>query len=264
MSGTSILGLDLLNNEFKNIGVTSNGYIETNLNVSGNSHGLALESTLSSVDNKLIRGDDENRPDALEVSLYARHPNNVDLGLLHMTAGHNLKVSIEELNGTADLATQTTLNELNLKVSKGGDAILSNAQQVLNYGCYNNQDLRPLKVDLSGRAIVQVDGVRTNGSQTINVPDGTTVAGATISMGNHTRIAFYGDTDNITNTNIFIEYSQDGVNWYRGAGDNAKIIIVSSTGNFYDEEHVTPPRVRISRPNTSGAAETLQLYYTLL
>lgn len=131
-------------------------------------------------------------------------------------------------------------------------------------GCYLGTEDKLVKVDSQGRLIVQVDGVRTNGSEVLTIPDSSTVTSSTILMGTHKYIAFYGDTDNTTNTNIFIEYSQDGTNWYRGAGDNAKIIIVSSSGNFYDEEHVTPPRVRISRPNTSGANETLQLYWTLL
>ncbi len=131
-------------------------------------------------------------------------------------------------------------------------------------GCYLNSEDKLVKVDSQGRLIVQVDGVRTNGSETLVILDGTTITSNEILMGTHKYIAFYGDTNNTTNTNIFIEYSQDGNNWYRGAGDNAKIIVVSATGNFYDEEHVTPPRVRISRPNTSGASETLHLKYTLL
>jgi hypothetical protein len=123
---------------------------------------------------------------------------------------------------------------------------------------------RNIRCDTNGRLIVQVDGARQNGSETLTIADGDTGTSSEILMGTHKFIAFYGDTDNTTNTNIFIEYSQDGTNWYRGAGDNAKIIIVGSTGNFYDEEHITPPRVRLSRPNTSGASETLQLKYTLL
>ena len=253
---------------------------------------------LTSIDDKLIRGDDENRTDALEVSLYARHPNNTDLGLLHMTAGHNLKVSIEEQNGTADLATATKQNlmiteleAINTGVGSIDDKVILGQQTSANsvavtiasdqisygdgstqttlprntmYGCYNNTDLRSIKVDSNGRLLTQEEGVRTSGSETLNIPDATTGTSSAITMGTHKFIAFYGDTDNTTNTNIFIEYSQDGVNWFRGAGDNAKIIIVSATGNFYDEEHVTPPRIRISRPNTSGSAETLTLYYTLL
>ncbi len=132
------------------------------------------------------------------------------------------------------------------------------------YGCYNNTTLKALKTDFNGRMLTQVDAVRNNGSQTLNIPDATTGTSSSISMANYKFIAFYGDTDNTTNTNIFIEYSQDEINWYRGAGDNAKIIIVSASGNFYDEEHITPPYVRLSRPNTSGSAETLELYYTRL
>ena len=89
------------------LGFNSGSGIQRNLNLvtqaEADGVGLATEAKqdvmitdLTSIDSKLIRGDDENRPDALEVSLYARHPNANDLGLLHMTNGHNLKVSIEE------------------------------------------------------------------------------------------------------------------------------------------------------------------------
>ena len=139
-----------------------------------------------------------------------------------------------------------------------------NSKLIGSYNPNNNPQNKEVKVDSAGRLVVQVDGIRNSGSETITIPDGQTVASSTINMGTHKYIAFYGDTNNTTNTNIFIEYSQDGTNWYRGAGDNAKIIIVSSTGNFYDEEHVTPSSVRISRPNTSGAEETLELKYTKL
>jgi hypothetical protein len=77
-----------------------------------------LEDELVSIDDKLIRGDDENRADALEVSLYARHPNNTDLGLLHMTAGHNLKVSIEEQENPLQVRTTSDV------ISKSNSTII--------------------------------------------------------------------------------------------------------------------------------------------
>ena len=85
-------------------------------------------------------------------------------------------------------------------------------------------------------------------------------------MTTHTRIAFYGDTTNNTNDTILLQFSQDGTNWYRGKEVNSKILVDISTTppNFYDEKTITPPRVRFMRVNTSGAIETVNLYWTQL
>jgi hypothetical protein len=107
--------------------------------------------------------------------------------------------------------------------------------------------------------------VRANGKQLAwTIGAGATSTSTEIDMGTHTRIAFYGDTNNTTNLWIRIEYSQDGTNWFQGSEENAKLVIVSATGNFYDEEIVTPPRVRLWRKNTTNATETINLYWTIL
>lgn len=196
-------------------------------------------------------------------------------GTLEMTAELDSSNLAKEANQVLQLAqeTITALNttdittatqDISNKMTVGIESILSEAQQVGIYGSYNDTDLRPLKVDFNGRLMTQVDGVRANGSNTFTIPAGTTAESPEILMGQHTYIAFYGDTDNTTDTTIRIEYSNDGVNWFRGNGDNAKIIVVGSTGNFYDEEHVTPPRVRLSKNNTTASLETISYYHTRL
>lgn len=108
--------------------------ITTNLRINHAHLGLCRDS-LFSIDNKLIRGDDENRVDALEVSLYARHPNNTDLGLLHMTAGHNLKVSIEEqeeplqVRNISDTITKTE-EDINIPVGVVGQGTTQNTDGI--------------------------------------------------------------------------------------------------------------------------------------
>lgn len=163
---------------------------------------------------------------------------------------------------TTDITTAT--QDISSKITVGMESAITESQQVAIYGAYNDSDLRPLKVDFNGRLMTQVDGVRANGNNTFTIPAGTTAVSPEIQMGQHTYIAFYGDTDNTTDTTIRIEYSSNGLDWYRGNGDNAKIIVVGATGNFYDEEHVTPPRVRLSKNNTTASLETITYYHTRL
>jgi len=219
----------------------------------------AINTGVGSIDDKITTGSDFTLSQAQQVLVYGEVTSGAGAGELHpihITQNGDVEVSISDIEkkGQELMADSFPVviasDQSNINTKLIGEDYLANPQNV--------------KVDTNGKLIVQVDGVRQSGSETLTIPDGTTGISSEIMMGTHKYIAFYGDTDNTTNTNIFIEYSQDGTNWYRGAGDNAKIIIVGATGNFYDEEHITPPRVRLSRPNTSGASETLELKYTLL
>ena len=230
-----------------------------------------------SIDSKITTGNDLTLTEAQQVLVYGEvtsGPGAGELHPIHITNNGDVEVEIADYPRGQQTSVDSfpvviSSDQSTISVDVSGFSFGDGSDQLelprnTAYGCYNNTDLRSIKVDGTGRVLTQVDAVRTSGSETIVIPDGTTGTTSAILMGNHKFIAFYGDTDNSSNTNIFIEYSQDGVNWFRGAGDNAKIIIVSATGNFYDEEHVTPPRVRLSRPNTSGAVENFTLYYTQL
>lgn len=220
---------------------------------------VPINAQTFSIDSKISKGSDFTLVEAQQVLTYGEVTSGVGAGELH-------PIHITQ-NGDVEVAIADIEKKGQELMADSFPVVIASDQSNLNTKLIGEDYLavnRNVKVDTNGKLIVQVDGVRQNGSETLNIPDGSTGTSSEIQMGTYKYIAFYGDTDNTTNTNIFIEYSQDGTNWYRGAGDNAKIIIVSATGNFYDEEHVTPPRIRISRPNTSGSAETLQLYYTLL
>lgn len=234
-------------------------YWETDVtnNIKGDIDSINVNT--ASVDAKISKGNDFTLSQAQQVLAYGEVTSGVGAGELH-------PIHITQ-NGDVEVAIADIEKKGQELMADSFPVVISSDQSNLNTKLIaedNGGVERNVRCDNQGRLIVQVDGARLSGSETLNIPDGTTGTSTPIVMGTHKFIAFYGDTDNTSNTNIFIEYSQDGTNWFRGAGDNAKIIIVSATGNFYDEEHVTPPRVRISRPNTSGSAETLQLYYTLL
>ena len=209
--------------------------------------GASTETTLNDINNKIIKGNDATLVEAQQVGSYAI---NESTGLFQPLSAHHSNKSLKITNAN---------------ITKGNDATLVEAQQVLVYGCDFTGDLRPLKIGDTGRLIVEVDGIRKNGSEIgWTIANGTTGTSTEILMNTHTRIAFYGDTDNTFNANFFIEYSQDGVSWFRGSDENAKVIIISASGNFYDEEIITPPRVRLSRTNNGGSLETINLYWTQL
>jgi hypothetical protein len=217
-----------------------------------------IDISNGNIDNKISNGNDFTLSTAQQVLVYGEvtsGPGTGELHPIHITNSGDVEVEIADFVKGQD----TSANSFPVVIASDQTAVNSKLVGEDYLGTNRN-----IMVDTAGKLIVQIDGARRNGSETIAIPDGTTGTSSEILMGTDKFIAFYGDTDNTINTNIFIEYSQDGVNWFRGAGDNAKVIVVASSGNFYDEEHVTPPRVRIARPNTSGANETLQLYYTLL
>jgi len=217
-----------------------------------------IDTNTKGINGKMSKGNDLTLSEAQQVLVYGEvtsGPGTGELHPIHITNSGDVEVEIADMVKGQDTMADSF------------PVVIASDQSAVNSKLIGEDYLavnRNVKVDTNGKLIVQVDGVRENGSETFTVADGTTGYSSSISMGTHKYIAFYGDTDNTFNKNIFIEYSQDNVNFYRGAGDNAKIIIVSASGNFYDEEHVTPPFIRIARPNGSGALETIELKYTRL
>lgn len=238
---------------------------------------LSTAADVSGINGKITSGNDFTLSAAQQVLVYGEvtsGPGTGELHPIHITNAGDVEVEIADFVKGQELMADSfpvvlSSDQSTISVDVSGFSFGDGSDQLelprnTSYGCYNNTTLKALKTDFAGRLLTQVDAARSSGSESIGIAAGTTGTSSAIAMGSHTRIAFYGDTNNTINTNIFIEYSQDQINWYRGAGDNAKIIIVSATGNFYDEEIITPPFVRISRPNTSGSAETLDLFYTQL
>ena len=188
------------------------------------------------------------------------------------------------------------------KISKGEDTSIASGagglQQILCYGMDNQNNLEPINIDPSGHLKITINDVdetniglkiagetgggnqvnlkvgnsgnlrthesleRINTTQTLTIPDTQTVNSNGIDMSDYQYLAIFGDTNNTFNKNIFLEYSTDNITYYRGAGDNSKIIVVGASGNFFDQERIITKWVRISRPNTSGASETMNVNFT--
>ena len=246
-----------------------------------------IASNTANIDSKITRGSEDTLTYAQQVGSYVKNEStNIWQPLIAHHSNKSLKVSdanitngnqISKIMGIDSAGTQQQI-----KVSTAGRIELD-AYNLSSLSTANNQTngtqvskimgsedgattgiQHQLKVGDTGRLIVEVDGIRSSGSQTWTIGAGATVTSTEIDMGTHTRIAFYGNTNNTVNLWIRLEYSQDGTNWFQGSEENAKVVIVSATGTFYDEEIVTPPSVRLWRKNTTGATETINLYWTQL
>jgi len=209
----------------------------------------------SSIDNKLVRGDDENVTDALEVSLYARHPTSNDLGLLHMTNGHNLKVSIEETNGTADLATETTLNLLNNKITVGENDTLTQAQQVVVYGRKDASPtgLRAIKVSDDGSLHVSTArNAFSKSNEILILPSNGTANSTAVNTLSQDSIGISASSTNSTDP-IELYSSNDNLTFY-------PTNITGSSGTFYHEiYHPSFQYYRISQTDTTTAAGSINV-----
>jgi len=274
--------------EWKAISVDATGKIDIQTT------GLATETkqddqiTLATTLNgKISKGEDDTLTEAQQVCIYGRK-DETPTGL------RALKV----LNNGSLNTNDATLNG---KISKGDTSIVAGSgglQQNLVYGkdpstgvlypvatqsngwVYNSISAIPttdaimIAGEDSGGSKVPV-GVGTNGNlrtheqlersnsiQTFFIPTGTTQKSATVNMSNYQYLAIFGTTDNTFNKNITIEYSHDDVNWYAGSEENSKVVIVNTTGEFYEQNRIITRYVRISRPNGSGSTETITINFT--
>lgn len=240
------------------------------------------------LNNKITVGEDDTLTSAQQVLIYGRR----DESPTGLRAIKVLDSGAVNVNDFALLQRVTKGETATIPAGSGG------LQQNLVYGMDNQGDLEPLNIDNQGHLKVTINDVdetntglkiagetgtgdqvnmrvssngtlrvhevleRNNTVQTLTIPDTQTVVSAGVPMNDFQYLAIFGDTDNTTNFNIFLEYSNDDINYYRGAGDNSKVIIVGSSGNFYDQERIITNYVRISRTNTSGATETMTVNFT--
>ena len=214
-----------------------------------------IATNTTSIDNKLVRGDDENVTDALEVSLYARHPTSNDLGLLHMTNGHNLKVSIEEQNGTADLATETTLNLLNNKITVGEDDTLTQAQQVCIYGRKDASPtgLRAIKVSDDGSLHVSTArNAFVKSNEILVLPSNGTANSTAVNTLSQDSLGISASSTNSTDP-IELYTSNDNLTFY-------PTNITGGSGTFYHEiYHPSFQYYRISQTDTTTTAGSINV-----
>jgi len=130
--------------------------------------------------------------------------------------------SITETNSAAILADTASLDT---KITKGSDASLSTAQQVLSYGS-NGGSLHPLKVGANGELTTEVDHTWTTSTLVSlqAVADGGTVQGD-FDLGNGishelTPLKFFITNSASVNVSVQLQMSPDNSNWFDDASGN--------------------------------------------
>ena len=75
------------------------------------------------------------------------------------------------------------------------------------------------------------------------------------------KVAFFGETDNVTDFEIYVEFSNDNLNWFQG-GEAETIQLTLDPNNparqtYYKVIECVPQWVRLQKYNSTGSAETL-------
>jgi hypothetical protein len=249
---------------------SSGGAIAANVDVTGNTIGLATESTVATL--------------ATESTLASVQTAGAATSALQTTVNTSL-AGIETDTGSIDTATTA----MNGKMSQGYDAQIasggSGAQQVLAYGRDGSGNLDALKTDASGHLEITVDdfvkgqatsansfpvviasdqspiSVSTAGANTTNVNEslaGTasgTANSTAVDMDGSTNLTIFGTSTN-TSDPIIVQVSHNGTNWQEhteyfvnfSASGGAYAVRISAEGARY---------WRVSQTDTLASAFTL-------
>jgi len=86
---------------------------------------------------------------------------------------------------------------------------------------------------------------------------------STITMTSHSRVQVYGITDNTTDTTIYMELSDDNLNWYRYS---EKVTLVDTTNGYFGATFtdICVDYIRFYKANASGSSETITLKVTIM
>ena len=155
---------------------------------------LSIGNDTSNIDSKLTFGHIEDIPDALQTAIYARHKNThiEELGALNITTGHNLCISIQDLEGVEGQKSMV----LSMPVVLASDQTDINTRNnsVLNLGSYNN---------VNNDTTILAGGVSTLTADITNMRDCNIV---------------YTDSSTGVFDSVGVEVSGDGVNYHEVSG----------------------------------------------
>jgi len=169
-------------------------------------------------------------------------------GLNNCIAGNELQV---------DIVSAPTLT-----VSQ--NALSATTDEVVVYGNDGTANHK-LLTDATGKLTVNLhDQEKTTTSATLqsatSIPASGSMTTSAVDMDGHRVISVYGNTTN-TMDSIYIQMSDDNVNWYKDS--QAFIYPDFNSGDFsYTLKDVAVRYVRFVKDNTQGGAETITLKYT--
>ena len=200
-NNTSDIAINTLGISNDTININSNvAIVKTNTdNINDNTLDIAANTdeisfNTGNIDSKLTFGHIEDIPDALQIAIYARHKNthNEELGALNITTGHNLCISIQDLEGVEGQKSMV----LSMPVVLASDQTDINTRNnsVLNLGSYNN---------VNNDTTILAGGVSTLTADITNMRDCNIV---------------YSDSSTDVFDSVAIELSGDGVNYHEVSG----------------------------------------------
>lgn len=179
-------------------------------------------------------------------------------------------------------------NEVDVKVSPAGDMYVSvekfqrhgdtndaliDSQQSesIRIGCVTDGGKHlHLKATNNGCLKSHEVVIRQNGYEKVTIHPNSTGYSSAIPMIDNKDLALYGSMTTTAalsgvGREIYIEYSNNGVDWFRGAEGSNKVLLVTHVddrGEFYEQNQVLVAYARIKRKNTTSFDETIELNWT--
>lgn len=199
-----------------------------------------------------------------------------------------------------ETVTASNTSSIDNKITVGADTTLSQAQQVLVYGEVTagpgSGDLHPIHISQAGDVQVEISGLevkgqqvmadslpvviasdqspvtvtetflRTSASQNLTVPATGDATSNSINMSpggdpTYRKIAYFGETDNVTDTQIEVEFSNNNADWYPGGFMETIQLALDPNDptrqTYYKVIEVVPQYIRLHKYNSTGSAENL-------
>jgi len=198
-----------------------------------------------------------------------------------------------------ETVTAANTSSIDGKITKGEQVAIPGGigglQQVLLYGRDQTADLHPIRITPQGDIDVEIADyprgqqtsadsfpvvissdqspltvsetfLRVPTSQTINVPAGGDATSSQINMNpggdpTYRKVAFFGETDNVTDLQIAVEFSNDASNWYPGGYMESVQLALDPNDptrqTYYKVIECVPQWIRLHKYNSTGSAETL-------
>jgi len=169
--------------------------------------------------------------------------------------------------GTVALGRDGSGNAQALQVSASGNQFVELADfikgntNMANSFCVNIANDQPA-------LIVEETFLRATQNINFTVPASSNNTSAGVNMSpagdpTYRQIAFFGETDNITDLEIYVQFSNDNSNWYTCGPDDVIQLAIdpldATKQTFYKAFDSPPQWVRLLKLNSTGSLETLSV-----
>lgn len=235
--GTLNVGYDYSNNKLEAVRVDSNGRLSVDINSGSGGTQFAVGDALGATPTGTL--------------LIGRDPSgNADD--VAITNANEIKVN--------DSSANTSLTNIDTKITSGEDDTLTEAQQVCIYGRKDTSPtgLRALKVSEAGALhIVPTFNTINNTVDTLAPGAGGTATSTSMNMIMYVHLTFFGSSTNTTDP-IIVEVSSDNATWYEASEYLVNTNTVGSNVNYsINIPNVAGRYWRLKQTDTQTTAFTL-------